>query len=365
MIRKSVGALIAGRHAALLSLWLVAGVCTAQPAVPVGLATITSTEILRELSLTGTVTATHNARLSVATAGLVADLVVDTGATVAQGAPLLRLDAELAQLRQAAAEAQMAQARVRLQEAERRQQEAQALLPQRGIAETTVRELVSNRDAARAELQQAVAESSLAAAVLARHTLYAPFAGVISLRRTERGEWLNPGQPVFDLVGLDDLRLDFAVPEDYLTFLAPGAPITFISAADPAADKVGTVASLVPVADAAARTFLLRVEPAAAARPGLLPGMSVTARLALATGRSGVAVPRDALVRYPDGRIVVWTAEREGEALVARENTVSTGLTFAGRIEITQGLPDGARVVVRGNEALQPGLVLLPTSDSL
>tara|TARA_R110001599_G_scaffold146321_1_gene329361 strand:+ start:9899 stop:11059 length:1161 start_codon:yes stop_codon:yes gene_type:complete len=347
-----------------LLLWFLAGVCAADTGVRVGLATVETTDILRELRLTGTVTAQHDASLSVAAAGLVADIVVDTGAQVAAGDVLLRMDAELAQLRHAAAQAQVAQAEVRARDAQRRLQEAQSLLPQRSIAETTVRELVADRDAARATLQQVTAEASLAQALLARHTLRAPFAGVISLRRAERGEWLTPGQAVFDLVGLEDLRLDFAVPEDYLASLQEGAPMTFTTAARPAQEFTGTVASLVPVTDTAARTFLLRIAPADSARDALLPGMSVSARLALATGRKGISVPRDALVRYPDGRVVVWTAKPEGGALVARENTVTTGLAFAGQIEITQGLTVNEQVVVRGNEALQPGLVLAPTGDT-
>ena len=352
-----------GRSGALL-LWLVAAVCMADAGVRVSLTTVETTEILRELRLTGTVTAQHNASLSVAAAGLVQDILVDTGAKVARDDVLLRMDAELAELRHAAARAAVAQAQVRARDAERRLQEAESLLPQRGIAETTVRELAANRDAARAQLQQVTAEAALAQALLDRHTLRAPFPGVISLRRTERGEWLNPGQAVFDLVGLDDLRLDFAVPEDYLSSLQVGAPLTFRTAADPTRELTGRVASLVPVADTAARTFLLRIAPADDARSGLLPGMSVSARLALATGRRGIAVPRDALVRYPDGRVVVWTAEADGDALIARENTVTTGLAFGGQIEILQGLAANEQVVVRGNEALQPGLLLLPTGDA-
>ncbi len=352
-----------GRSSALL-LWLVAAVCMADAGVRVSLTTVETTDILRELRLTGTVTAQHNASLSVAAAGLVQDILVDTGATVARDDVLLRMDAELAELRHAAARAAVAQAQVRARDAERRLQEAESLLPQRGIAETTVRELAADRDAAQAQLQQVTAEAALAQALLDRHTLRAPFPGVISLRRTERGEWLNPGQAVFDLVGLDDLRLDFAVPEDYLSSLQVGAPLTFTTAAAPTRELTGRVASLVPVADTAARTFLLRIAPADDAHSGLLPGMSVSARLALATGRRGIAVPRDALVRYPDGRVVVWTAQADGDALVARENTVTTGLAFAGQIEILQGLAANEQVVVRGNEALQPGLLLLPTGDA-
>jgi membrane fusion protein, multidrug efflux system len=82
----------------------------------------------------------------------------------------------------------------------------------------------------------------------------------------------------------------------------------------------------------------------------------VTALLQLAAGRSGVTVPRDAILRYPDGRVVVWSvAESPDGAAIAVENVVNIGLSFGGRIEIRSGLAAGSQVVVRGNEALQPG----------
>lgn len=347
---------------ALAALLLALSPARADNAVPVVVATATEVPILRELSLQGSVTALRNASLSVATGGLVAALEVDTGDRVEAGELLLELDPELARLRRDAAAARAAQARIRRDDGRRRLEEARALLPQRGIAETAVRDLEAVLAEAGATAEQAQAEAALQEALLARHSLRAPFAGVISNRLTDLGEWLDPGQPVFDLVGMDGLRVDFAVPENHLESLRPGAAVTFVPGARPAAELGGTIASVVPVAEPGARTFLLRVRPDTEALPELLPGMSVTARLQLATGRSGVTVPRDALLRYPDGRIVVWSVQEEADgAAVAVENVVDTGLAFGGRIEISAGLAAGSQVVVRGNEALQPGQALAVT----
>ncbi len=83
--------------------------------------------------------------------------------------------------------------------------------------------------------------------------------------------------------------------------------------------------------------------------------MSVSALLRIGTARQGEIVPRDALIRYPDGRTTVWVVEVDNDRYTASERLVKTGLGFDGVVEIVQGLAAGERVVIRGNEALQQG----------
>tara|TARA_R110002110_G_scaffold91264_3_gene237671 strand:+ start:3195 stop:4274 length:1080 start_codon:yes stop_codon:yes gene_type:complete len=319
-------------------------------AVPVAVEVATQRDIHQVLDINGTVTAVRSARLSVATSGLVTTLMVDAGSRVTTGQLLLELDPELAQLELDSAEAQMAQAKTALEDANRRLAEARTLAPLRSIAESAVRDIeaeVANDESA---LQQAQAETAFRRGILQRHQVRAPFDGVISAKLTELGEWVDPGQPVLDLVALDDVRLDFAVSEDYLADLRPDTPVSFTLSANRDQVYQGTVDTVVPVTDPRARTFLLRVL-AQNNKQQLLPGMSVRAHLDLATGRSGLVVPRDAILRYPDGRVVVWTVE-DG---VAKEKIVSPGLGFDALVEIRDGLSEGAVVVVAGNEALQDG----------
>ena len=91
---------------------------------------------------------------------------------------------------------------------------------------------------------------------------------------------------------------------------------------------------------------------------GITPGMSARAELRLDAGRQAVVVPRDAILRHPDGRRTVWIAETDGSESTVSERRVETGLEFDGVIEIRTGLEAGRSVVVRGNEALQDGQVV-------
>lgn len=325
-----------------------------QAGVPVGIALVQERAIERVVQLTGTVTSARAARLSAATSGLVAKLHVDAGSKVVTGDVLLELDPELAQLQWQSARAVAEQARNALADARRRLQEARTLAPQRSIAETVVRDLAAEVAEDEAALHEAEALAAYREGVLSRHQLKAPFDGVISLKLTELGEWVTPGQAVLELVATDDVRLDFPVSEDYLADIQPGTPLTFSLSAQALQVYQGMVATVVPVTDPGVRTFLVRVKVDNSDHR-MIPGMSVRATLKLAAGRSGLVVPRDATLRFPDGRVTVWVVEAGDDGPVAAQKTIRTGLSFDGQVEVQQGLEAGARVVVRGNEALQSG----------
>jgi membrane fusion protein, multidrug efflux system len=116
----------------------------------------------------------------------------------------------------------------------------------------------------------------------------------------------------------------------------------------------GRITARVPVSDPAARTALVRTEPVDAA-VRLLPGKSARVIFGLRSAEPVLTVPRDALVRRPDGTINVWVAERSGDGWTAAPRRVDLGRSFADRIEIREGLEAGQQVVVRGNETLRAG----------
>ena len=352
----------------LALLLLIPFVANAQEgtARPVDVSPATRAAVSQEIQLTGTVTARRSAQLSVSTSGLVTALKVDVGDRVERGSILLELDAELAQYQYDAADALVTQARRALEDAQRRLEEARSLAPQRSIAETEVRSLAAEVAEDAAAVDRAMADAGYRKGILDRHKLAAPFSGVITQRAAELGEWLTPGQPVLDLVATDQMWLDFQAPEDYLDSIAVGDPVNYYLAGPDSPAHPGKVETVVPVSDAATRTFLVRVVPNAdrpGGEPGLLPGLSARAELSLETGARGVTVPRDAVLRYPDGRVIVWVVEASEQGSVARERRVEPGFTFDGRIEIRSGLAPGERVVVRGNESLRSGQAVTVRRD--
>lgn len=326
--------------------------------VPVQVETVSNRAIVKQINATGTVTSPRTAVLSTAVAGIVAELTIDEGDRVESGDVLLKLDAELAQFALERALAEVKQLEIAAADARRRFIEAEELGTQRGIARTQIESLraeVSGDEAALAASQAAAREQQ---AIVERSTLKAPFAGVISERHAELGEWVNPGDGLFELVAMDNLRFDFRVGQENFAALSPETAAEITLDAFPDRSIPGYVDAIVPVKNPSARTFLVRLRANTedtGNRLLITPGMSVRGKLNIDTGRSGVAVSRDAILRFPDGRVTVWVVDPGGDLPVVREQLVRTGSEFNGVVEITSGLADGDVVVVRGNEILRAG----------
>ncbi len=345
---------------------------TDAPAIPVIAADVERAPMAAQVPLTGTVVARRVAQISAELAGYVASLAVDVGDEVSVGDTLADLDATIAETNLRAATASVTQARVVLADAQRRRDEARELLAESSVAESQYESLVAEAQQASAALARSEAELAQRQALLARHRIAAPFAGVVATRSTEAGEWLQPGATVVELQELDVVRVRVDVPQALYPRVAVGTDAEVTFDAYPDAPWRAAVSIRVPVADASSRAFPVLLELDNRDRR-LTPGMS--ARVALqVTGqqRQGetVAVPRDAVVRGPDGVTRVWVIRPSGTGNTVEPVAVRLGRSFDALVEIVDGDPlqAGQQVVIRGNETLRAGqpvrLVTTPSGSS-
>ena len=328
----------------------------ARPLAPVVIAEPGMQTVIEEVPVSGTVSSPRVARLSPEVAGLVDEVRVEAADRVAAGDTLLTLDATLARIAVEAAAAATEVAREELADARRRLADAERLVRSRGIPETEVEARRSEVRADSAAVTLHEAEQRREEERLRRYTLSAPFAGVISRKQVESGEWVTPGDQVLELVADEGLRVDFPVPQRYFPRIGTDTRIDIRFDSLPGQTVSAQIGAIIPVSDPSARTFVVRVYPEQADLP-LTPGMSAGGTLALSTGERRLVVSRDALLRHPDGRTTVWTVEEgdEGQGARVSERVVRTGLAFDGLVVIRSGLEPGQRVVVEGNEALQQG----------
>jgi RND family efflux transporter MFP subunit len=174
-----------------------------------------------------------------------------------------------------------------------------------------------------------------------------------------------------ELHEIDVVRVRAEVPQAWFRRVDIGTPAELRFDARPDELVTARVDIRVAVADAAARTFPVFLELDNASRR-ITPGMSVRVGLQVAGDRSAetLQVPRDAIVRGPDGITRVWVVRDAGSGVTeARPVAVRLGRSFGAAVEVTGGeiaLDD--RVVVRGNETLRAGepvrVVPAPTGSS-
>ena len=310
--------------------------------------------LFEEVPLTGSVVSPRIAELSTEVSGIVDAMPVDIGDRLRAGDEILRLNSELESLTLAAARASTERAEWELEDARRRLKDARALGKVQSLSASEVESLAAEVRIDGAELARSRAQEKREAARLQRHRLKAPFAGIVSRKLVEQGEWIQPGEVVVELVSLDGLRIDFQVPQSVYPKLDDRSSLRIRLNAVPGKTFDGRIEAVVPVTDPVSRTFMLRAV-VTASEVRMAPGMSASAVLRLDTGDRGVVVSRDALIRYPDGRITVWVVGQDGEQAVVSEQPVRTGLNFNGKVAVTGGLQAGALVVVRGNESLREG----------
>lgn len=309
--------------------------------------------IVNAVRLSGTVVAPRSARVSTAVGGLVERVAVELGDRVGAGDTLVELDDAIAQYDLARAEAAVDEAEAQLADAQRRLRIAERLTPRGNMPESEADARKAQVRIAAAVLKRLNSETARQRENLSRHTVRAPFAGVVAEKATEAGEWISPGTTVIDLVSVEDLSVDIPVPQKYFPQLKAGTPIELKFDALPDQSFKARRIAMVPVSDPIARSFTLRVRPIDET-VALTPGMSAQALVRLETGESGIVIPRDAVIRYPDGRTTVWVIEGTKDKTTVAERQVLLGRTFDGKVHVSNGLAEGDRVVVSGNESLRP-----------
>jgi len=339
---------------ALIILSAVTSIGAAERSPLVVVSTAQTDTVIKQVPLTGTITSARVAKVSAEVSGQVEAVNVEVGDHVESDAALVELDREIEQLTLEALRASTRQAGAELADAKRRYHDAKRLREQNSISKNQLRLLEVEVEVDGATLKQKKAEEHRQQARVERHTVRAPFGGVISERLTETGEWIEPGRPVVTLVAIDDLVIEFQVPQEFYPRINSQSTINVTLDALPDREFNGTIDAVVPVSDASSRTFLIRVRiEAGDAR--LTPGMSVHGKLNLTTGRRGVVISRDAILRYPDGRVTVWMINPDSELPTVSEKRVTTGHSFNGLITIREGIRADDVIVVRGNESLQEG----------
>jgi RND family efflux transporter MFP subunit len=332
-----------------------------QAQMSVRVAEVVEAPIVEELPLTGTVLSPQASNIVTQEGGLVRTVHVDVGDRVDRGELLLQLDDSMTGLELQRLEALREEARLMYEEAGRLADEGRRLIADRNISQTEYNARLANEASREKQLRQITTQTEMQQLRVARHRLEAPFEGVIGIRYTQIGQWLNPGTPAFQLVQMDPLRVQASIPERYFGELTAGTAVTIEVDAIPGRSIEATVDKIVPVTDSDTRSFIARID-VANSDYALAPGMSAHLVFHLAgSARAVLQVPADAVIYRPDGSAVIWLAV-DGRA---RSVPVTIGRRSGGVVEVAgtdPALRPGSLVVTLGNESLSEGEAVKPVA---
>ena len=322
-----------------------AGPPAAIPALTVAVAAAESRPLAPRIAADGSIAAWQELALAMEIGGLrVAEVLVEEGAAVRAGDPLLRLDAAVLRALAAQAEAAWREAGIArdLAAAEARRAEA--------LGATASVQLREQREAAalqaEARLAVAAARRDEAAARLAQATLTAPADGVVSRVTARIGAVLAPGQEVMRLLRDGRLELEARVPELDLPAVAPGQAATVIHGARRIEGRVRAIAPVV-----AQQTRLGTVHIALPPESGLRPGMFARAEIT-GTARPVVMLPAAAVVFREGGAVAFVLPPGAGHV---EQRRLSLGERTDGMVAVEAGVAAGEAVVVAGAGFLADG----------
>jgi len=293
------------------------------------------------VSAMGTVNAAQGVTVSADLPGVVAKIAFESGRAVRAKDLLVKLDSSQEEAQLAAAVAASDLARL-------------SLARLKGLKESGVIP-VSDFDTAAAQLKQDDAKVGEIKATIDRKEIRAPFSGTLGIRQVNLGQYLAAGAPVVSLQSLRPVYVDFAVPQQQVGRMRPGAAVQLAAEGKQSTGQISAVDSII---DATTRNVQVRATFANA--DGLLhPGMFVEAKVVLGVNQPVLVLPASAISYAPYGDSIFIVEDVKGpdgkSFRGVRQQFVKLGGARGDQVAVTSGLKAGEEVATSGVFKLRNG----------
>ena len=289
----------------------------------------------QETNMVGSLSARRQIEITPEFAGHVEKILFTDGAFVTQGTPLIQLDDSVFKTKYESAKAKLTYSEHNFQR--------MSLLGKKGVvAKQTI-------DQAEADLKEKRAESQENGVILEKMRLVAPFDGIVGKCKVNLGDYVTIGQSLVTITDVKHLRIDYNVPEKYLSQIKLGQQVKVTTSAYP--DKIfhGTVAFISPTINTDNRSISLYAD-LSNDNNLLKPGMFVNVTQSLDQLQQAVMIPARSLVPILDGEQVYKVID--GKAYASQ---VTVGKRNADQVQIIQGLTSGDVVITDGQFKLKNG----------
>lgn len=354
---------LARRLMLVLPLVALAGGCkgeagTEKEAVrPVKVAIVEAGAGARTLSYSGVVRPRIESAMGFRVAGKIVERSVNVGDRIDVGQVVARLDETDLTLAENSAKAAVASARSRRDVANDNLDRAKVLLPKAIISQAAYDTRRNEMDAAVAALESAEAQLRQAANAVGYATLKADKAGIVTAVTGEPGQVVSAGQAVITLADAGETEIAIAVPETDSGRLAVGQNAKVTLWAGPQVSTPGRIREIGGQADAASRTYAVRVAVDGPPKSMRL-GMTASVAMRLDEEAAPVVVPLTALAE-DSGNPVVFVVDPVAKSV--RKMPVSIARVTSDGVQVADGLQSGDMVVTAGVQFLRDGMrVRLP-----
>ena len=338
---------------AIAAIALACGGGDSQPPVlasPVMVTAVEAHSLTESIQSTGELLAVDEARVAAEVGGRITRISVAEGTSVTAGETVIDIDAEKRRLEVESERARVAEAEQAIARADREAKRRRSLHSKNATSEAALDTAETELAAARSRLAAARAKLGLAERALRDASVAAPFSGLIARRYVGVGDFVSPGQQLFDLIALDPVEVEFHLTERDSGRVETGDTVGV--RVSPYPDEVfeATVSMISPRIDPKTRT--LRVKATLPNPDGRLrPGLFARADLGVAERENVPMIPEDAVLQRSDGAVVF----RMSGADRVERRTIRLGMFHEGMVEAVSGLEIGDRVVVRGQTRLIDG----------
>jgi len=296
--------------------------------------TIEPRSISEKIEVPGTILAYETTEIHPEVSGRVVQMNVTEGAFVGQGALLAKLyDGDL--------QAQMRKLEVQLKIAEQTENRQAQLLKIQGISQ-------QEYDMSLLQVHNLKADIDIVKEAIRKTEIRSPFAGKIGLRNISPGAYVTPASIITTISQVNQLKIQFSIPEKYGADIKKGQTIAFAIDGSPKNFTATVIATEVQVEE---NTRSLAVRASVKERdPVLIPGAFAKVQMVLGKNENALMIPNIAVV--PQGRKKQVYLYKAGKAMPA---DITTGIRDSTNIQVLSGLNAGDTLITSALLFLRPG----------
>lgn len=305
-----------------------------QPPIPVEVMIVSEQKLSTNIEAPGSLMAYESTEIHPEISGRLVNLNVREGAYVTKGTLLAKLyDGDL--------QAQLRKLQVQLKIAEQTENRQAQLLKIQGISQ-------QDYDLSLLQVHNIHADIEIINATISKTAIRAPFSGKLGLKNISPGAFITPATIITIISQVNQLKLQFSVPEKYSSQIKTGQYINFYIDGSAKTYQANVSATEVSIEE---NTRSLSVRAIVKSQdPFLIPGAFTKVKIEMSKNEQAIMIPTESIV--PLGRKKQIFQFKSGKAMVTE---ITTGIRDSSNIQILSGLNSGDTVITTGLLFLKPG----------